>query len=92
MIALFFYFLVSLASTLVDVNSATISVHFRLDANGYFIFYFLGSLANSATVSVQRKDEILRTYFLSFLGLSASTLALVHSSISDYNTRLLALT
>ena len=61
-----------------EVNSAVISIHFRLDADGCFIFYFLGSLANSVTISVQRKVDILRTYFLSFLGPLAWTLMMEH--------------
>ena len=57
MVALFFNFLGSLASTLVwmlmvalfiylflGFNSAPISVHFPLDADSCFIFKFLGSM------------------------------------------------
>ena len=37
-------------STLVDTNSAAISVHFSLDANGCFIFYFLGIISVSTFI------------------------------------------
>ena len=39
-----FYFLKNVR---VDANSATISVHFSLDADGCLLFYFLGSLVST---------------------------------------------